>query len=296
MDVFFSVIIPTYNRADKLRLSLESLVAQTYKNFEAIVCDDGSTDNTKEIIEEFRNQLDLKYLWSENWGGPAKPRNNGIEVSRGEWICFLDSDDWWYPEKLETCLVYLENNDLIYHDLDIRSETETDPKRKIGSWQLRGNILSDLLISGNAINNSSVIVRKDLLMKVGCFSLDRNLIFLEDFDCWLRISKIESRFFYIEKSLGAYWLGQNSSAASERTIKGIRYIYDKYIPELTEKEQAQALYNQDFTIGLLNYSLKNYKEASSYFRNAFSRKSMSRKFNCLKFILICTLRSTFEKK
>ena len=166
----FSVIISTYDRAEMLKVALDSLVAQTYKNFEVLVCDDGSTDNTIKVVEDYKRRLDLKYIWEENWGGPARPRNNGIKVSKGDWICFLDSDDWWYPEKLEICLNYLGDFNFIYHDLDIYSVKDRVSKRRVGSWKLKDDVFVDLLINGNAINNSSVIVKKELLIKVNCFS------------------------------------------------------------------------------------------------------------------------------
>src|SRR5680860_1084245 len=109
----FSVIIPTYNRAKDIDQCLSSLLAQTYKNFEVIVCDDGSTDNTKDIVESYKDRLNIRYDWSENWGGPARPRNRGIKLSQADWICFLDSDDWWCPNKLEECVKYLDNYDAV---------------------------------------------------------------------------------------------------------------------------------------------------------------------------------------
>ena len=75
----FSIIIPTYNRALLLKRCLDSLCSQTYRDFEVIVCDDGSTDGTNEIINQFEDKLSLKYLYDTNWGGPARPRNNGIK-------------------------------------------------------------------------------------------------------------------------------------------------------------------------------------------------------------------------
>ena len=87
-----TVVIPTYNREKVIRRALDSLVKQTYKNFEVIVGDDGSTDNTESVINEYMDQLNLSYYWMENFGGPARARNNSLERASGQYIAFLDSD------------------------------------------------------------------------------------------------------------------------------------------------------------------------------------------------------------
>ena len=82
----FSVVIPTYNRANMLQRALESVLAQSYDNFEILVMDDGSTDNTAEVVASFTDPR-ITYRWNKNFGGPARPRNKGIALAKGEWIC-----------------------------------------------------------------------------------------------------------------------------------------------------------------------------------------------------------------
>ena len=113
----FSVIIATYNRNQYLKECLDSLVNQTFKNFEVIVVDDGSTDNTEETIKKFTDVLHLKYVKIPNSGYPAKPRNVGVKNASAEWLCFLDSDDKWTKDKLKTCVSYLKDYDVVYHKL-----------------------------------------------------------------------------------------------------------------------------------------------------------------------------------
>ncbi|HPO73378.1 MAG TPA: glycosyltransferase family A protein, partial [Armatimonadota bacterium] len=96
----FSVIIPAYNRARFLPECLESVLAQTFTDWECIIVDDGSTDGTRELVAEYvRRDSRFRYHWQENAGASAA-RNAGIERARGEWIAFLDSDDWYYPDAL----------------------------------------------------------------------------------------------------------------------------------------------------------------------------------------------------
>jgi len=119
---YFSVILPTYNRVDKLRLTLQSLKKQTFKDFEVIICDDGSTDNTRELAGDFSKSLNMKYVNNGHWGGPARPRNEGIKIAKGEYIAFLDSDDIWYPNKLEFVKKNICDSDILYHGFDISTE------------------------------------------------------------------------------------------------------------------------------------------------------------------------------
>jgi glycosyltransferase involved in cell wall biosynthesis len=215
--ILFSVVIPTYNDARDLDRCLASLVAQTYKNFEVIVCDDGSTDNTKEVAESYQGRLDLVYEWEKNWGGPARPRNRGIALARAEWICFLDQDDWWYPNKLEECALHLDQADIMYHDADAYDGISHKLLRRLHSRQLTDDPFTDLMLNGNALLGSSVVVKKSILERVGGMAEEKKLITFEDFDCWLKIAKITKKFLYLPESLGAYSMG----AGLFRNIKHI---------------------------------------------------------------------------
>ena len=98
MKPLISVIIPTYQRRNKLKSTLQSILTQTYSNYEVLIMDDGSTDGTKEMVNLF-NDPRIFYNWQKNTGGPANPRNNGIKIAKGDWIAFLDDDDVWKENK-----------------------------------------------------------------------------------------------------------------------------------------------------------------------------------------------------
>lgn len=253
----FSIIIPTYNRAKRLQLTLDSLHKQTYKNFEVLVCDDGSTDQTKDIVDSFVDKLNLTYIWEENWGGPARPRNNGIKVAKGEWICFLDSDDWWIPEKLEKCLPYLENYDLIYHDLLVSKGNMISTDIIRGRDLDTKNVFLDLLVKRNGIANSSVLVRKELIEKVGYLSEDKFLIATEDFDLWLRISQITNKFYHIPVCLGVYTVGSNNITSDylKRNTREL-YIFQKYESLIPRDSLGLAKAWLNFFLAI-NYALSN---------------------------------------
>lgn len=225
----YSVIIPTYNRADLLRRSLKSLSSQTYKNFEVIVCDDGSTDNSKDVIKEFENLLDLTYLYESNWGGPARPRNIGIHHAKGEWIAFLDADDYWTEHKLEKINSNLDKGDVLYHRMIVINE-KNDEVTRIYSAKMHSPLFEKMLMNGNQIALSSTVCKKAHLLEAGIFSEDKKLIAVEDFDLWLRLALINKTFYLVPEFLGFYYHGTgNISTASKIQLKRLLAVYSKHL-------------------------------------------------------------------
>lgn len=284
-DVFFSVIIPTYNRAHQIRKVLDTLVDQTFKHFEVLVCDDGSTDGTGEIVKKYADLLNLRYIWNENWGGPARPRNIGIKESIGQWICFLDSDDWWYPTKLAECFEYTHDYDVIYHSLDVIDNNKFGGK-KVGRF-LGDDVLKDLILNGNGIANSSVSVKKSIIEKIGPISESKDLIAVEDYDYWLKIAAYTAKFKFIQKSLGAYlWETEtNISQISKKRIYKEIYIFNKYIKFLnpTDKIEARRIFN--YKIGRYYGALGVYSIAIKYIVSSLYSKSVLLKIKTLIFYM-----------
>jgi len=259
----FTVIIPTFNRAEDLHRCLNSLQRQTYNNFKVIVSDDGSTDNTKEVVSHFQNKLNLSYFYNENWGGPARPRNIGIENTSSNWIFFLDSDDYFAENKIECfAKMNLDDFDFFYHDLHIVKDGNTTGSIK--SRQLKKDAYHDLLFNLNAIPTSSVLVRTDLLIKNGGFSEDKALVAVEDFDLWLRLCKNNRiRIKYIPIALGYYQLGgDNITTNDTRQIDRFKALYKPYIEKETDKNTAGKI------DGALNYQLGRIYALNSDISNA----------------------------
>ena len=174
MDPIVNIVIPTYNREHFLVTCLDSLTKQTFQNFKVTICDDGSTDNTSNVVNTFTNLLFIDYIYIPNSGSPALPRNHGILNTNEEYIAFLDSDDWWLPEKLEVSIKVLGNGyDIVYHDLLLYNDSikTTD---FVKTRQLTESSYVDLLYNGNAINCSSVVCRTKALQRCGFFSEDPN--------------------------------------------------------------------------------------------------------------------------
>jgi len=201
-----SVIIPTYNRADLLPRALNSVLNQTFQDFELIIVEDGSTDNTKQLVEEFQKKDErIKYIWQKNSGGPAKPKNTGIKNSQGEFIAFLDDDDEWLPEKLETQLNKIEENDYdIFFSNWYLWNPETNQKNKAFNFNPLNNKkdLFKIFIKRNIGNPSTVIIKKAKLEKIGYF--DEKLKPSEDYDLWLRFILNNARVGFSEEPLYLY--------------------------------------------------------------------------------------------
>lgn len=266
---FFSIIIPTYNRANNIKHTLDSINKQSFRDFDVIVCDDGSTDYTKQVVDTFLDKFSIKYIWQENWGGPARPRNNGLKIARGEYIAFLDADDWWYPDKLEVVKSYLHDADIVYHDLDIYTEKGKRFFKKFKGRYLTKPAFIDLMKNENALIISSVAVRKNIINRAGGFAEEKSLISLEDFDLWLKISRITEKFTYIPKSLGAYLMrDSNISKASEKQLNRIKAVYDRHFKFLTHEDEQQARMLMSYLLGRTKQKIGLLKEALELFKTS----------------------------
>lgn len=224
-----SVIIPTYNRACDLKRALDSVQAQTITNWEVLVIDNNSQDNTDEIVAGYRDSR-IKLLKINNDGVVAASRNLGIHQAQGQYIAFLDSDDWWMSDKLSLSIDAMNAGfDVVYHDLFLIKKPSQKLLIKVtNSRELNRPVLKDLLFNGNCLPNSSVVVRKLLLEKIGGLSEDEDLIGCEDYDAWLRISQLTEKFKKIPFTLGYYWVGGGNLSVPKRTLRNIDAIEARY--------------------------------------------------------------------
>ena len=256
-----SIVIPTYNRANLIPKAIQSVLDQTYQNWELLIVDNYSDDGTKEVIDSFRDSR-ISMLLIPRTGSVAASRNIGVQHSKGEWIAFLDSDDWWFPTKLSSvCEVIQSNPDLIYHDLQIVSGPD-DAKsyRKTRSRKLKDPIFLDLLLNGNDIALSSVTVRKSIFLKVNGMNESPTFFAVEDYDTWLRIAQITNLFLHIPKVLGAYQLHDGNIGK----INNFQYLSNAlqgYLNDLDKKQlrRYQSLYI--YQIARSNYNNLKYSEA-----------------------------------
>ncbi len=287
-----SIVIPTYNHAKFIGKALESVIDQTYKNWEAIVIDNNSTDNTDKVINQY-NDPRIKYLKINNDGVIAKSRNLGIKEAKGEWIAFLDSDDWWTKDKLEICLKNIDINvDFIYHDLKIvydKSRFNFKRKKYIGR-QLKKPILHDLLISyitkGTAIGNSSVIIRKNILAKIRGISENKDLVAAEDFNTWARIARITNKFKYMSGKLGYYLIHDGSIQKRDLSLAH-REAINEFLNLFNYQQKLDLEVKWKYMSGNYNKLINNHTKAKQEFIFVIKNGSIPLKFrSLLKLILI----------
>ncbi len=225
-----SIIIPTYNRSELLVRAVESVLNQTFEDFELIIVDDGSTDNTRDLVQEFiKKDSRIKYIYQENSGGAAKPKNVGIKSSQGDYIAILDSDDEWLPQKLKKQLDVFEKSDnsnlsfvtcnaLVVGGKNIEKYNITKPKNP-----QREILTRDYLGSG-----SGMIYKREVFDTVGGF--DESLKSGQDWEMRIRLLE-KYDFEIVDDYLIKYYLHKNniSKTLGEKRKNDLEYIFNKYI-------------------------------------------------------------------
>jgi glycosyltransferase involved in cell wall biosynthesis len=209
-----SVIMPTYNHARYIGEAIESVLNQSYKNFELIIIDNYSTDNTTEIVASY-NDNRIKYLKFRNNGIIAASRNHGLKNSSGKYVAFLDSDDIWLPEKLGLQIDLMESNNeiglsyvLYSHLLEDGSVKGLFPK---SGHRLKGNVFTSLYRK-SVIANSGTVVRMEVFKELGLLDENPKLVTIEDYEMWLRIAKSRPIDYIDHKSLLLYRIRYDNSS------------------------------------------------------------------------------------
>ena len=183
-----SVVIPTYNRQNLVVEAIESVLGQTFRDFEIIVVDDGSTDETAAKIQPYLARL--IYTVQKNQG-VAVARNTGIRLAQGEWICFLDSDDLWQPGKLAAQISFADTHPeygLLASELQgFDANGKAGGSSKSAMYRIRNGLVVEDLLFGNWIQTSTVMLRRDCLDQVGWFDEDVGQ-FGEDWLLWMRVA------------------------------------------------------------------------------------------------------------
>ena len=209
----FSVVIPAFNADQFITRTLDSVANQTYSNFEIVITNDGSLDNTETVIAEYiqaHPSLQI-YLSCQTNKGIGSARNNGIFRARGKYLAFLDADDYWYINKLEKIhetIVKFPDLDVLYHD---EVEVRIDGARKMLNYgMLKDSVYDDLIFNGNRLSTSATVVKRELAQMINGFSENPDVNSAEDYDFWLRLAKNNAKFYYFPMILGEYHRVANS--------------------------------------------------------------------------------------
>lgn len=262
-----SVIIPTYNRADFLARAVKSVLNQSFKNFELIIVDDGSTDNTGETAKRFQKEDSrVKYVWQKNSGTPASSQNTGIRNARGEYVAFLDDDDEWLRNKLEKQIALFQNSKK--QNLGIvgcGSFIIKNDKAAIYKFSKIENILKSLLEKSVFMSNSATVIKNDVFAKVGLF--DEKFKLFSNRDMWLKIC-LEYGFDFVDEPLYRYYVHTGNISRKHPLLEAIEieYLIKKW--RVYYEKFPGILAMQLKTVGTI-YALNNdIKSARKYFASA----------------------------
>jgi len=266
-----SIITPAYNAGKYISATVNSVLRQTFDDFELIIIDDGSKDNTAEIVRTFLFDPRIRYIFQEN-KGQASARNHGIRESKGSYIAFLDSDDLWASDKLakQMDLINESQAQVCYTDVEIiNADTEEVlPYSRVGWFEKmrRGDILP-FLIYYNFIPFASVVVCKESLDRIG--GMDESIIMGDDWDVLLRLAT-SCRFDYVDERLLKYRAGHSTQLSQKIEL---RYKYQDIIIDKLFKQYPDSL-------------LADYEKKTSAFRcreraNAFVFQNSKRSWKYL---------------
>ena len=222
------------------------MLRQDCGDFELIIIDDGSGPGVAELVESFEDPR-IRYEWHENSGGPARPRNRGIALAQGEWICFLDHDDVWSPNKLSRVKDVIEANsvlDMIFHN-EYHVDDSGKVLRSVVSGPVEANLYRKMLVWGNRFSTSAVALRRSFLEENHLtFSEDPAFVTAEDFDLWLRVTCLPSTIVGVDDVLGAYFGESGASTDFERHIQARHEVVRHHVCEVPVESAETARFHK----------------------------------------------------
>jgi GT2 family glycosyltransferase len=276
-----SVVIPTYNQASLLRLALQSVVDQKFQDWEALVINNYSSDNTEEVVASFKDPR-ISLTNFANHGVIAASRNVGIRKAVGTYVAFLDSDDTWFPEKLGECIELIQKNqaDAACHDeLQVRNG-QVERTLEYGP-ENRFDYLT-MLFHGNCVSTSALVIRRDRLVEANLFSEEKSINTAEDYDLWMRLARNGCKFIFPRKALGTYLIhSANNSGAVSRHFTAILSVtqnhFDLLLQEKTGLARISLFLRRQLRIATLFYGAGRHaqsqglkKESMMYFLKSLS--------------------------
>ncbi len=260
-DPAVSVIIPAYNVASYIAETLESVFAQTYRDFEVIVVNDGSTDNTEKSIAPFNSRI--IYVHKQN-GGVQSARNAGLKAAHGRYFAFLDGDDMWLPRYLETLLALIESDPgihAVYPNAYYIGSPYFAGKLHQGVFPVSEPVTFERVLKRQCFIFCSVLLRRSVIDQVGNFDEKLWGQGAEDLDLWLRILQNGYRFQFTTEPLVKYrWRHDSLSNSGVGMMRSVIHVYEKWrADERTTASQLQWI--ESFLPGLYaQLNLAQFKE------------------------------------
>jgi glycosyltransferase involved in cell wall biosynthesis len=218
---FVSIIMPAYNAEQYIGESIESVRGQTFQNWEMIIIDDGSSDNTASVVKTYAAQDGrIQYIWQKN-ERQGKARNTGISISKGEYLAFLDADDIWLSQKLERQLDLIEKTkaDLVFSSAYVFEKSPFERDAAVlgtGDVCYNGTKAIEVFFEGNKLLILTVLLKKKAVKEVDGFNEDPEISSAEDYHLWLKLLIRNNVFQGSSEILAAYRILPGSSSASDR--------------------------------------------------------------------------------
>ena len=248
-----SVVIPTYNRAYCIADSVGSVLRQTYENLEVIVVDDGSTDNTKEVLNSLGDSR-VRYASQQN-AGACVARNHGIELARGTYVAFHDSDDLWLPQKLEKQVAYLQTQSkpCVFCRMETvleegatyiqSADVEIHPSEKLKETQLD----LDRLLSGNFVSTQTLMGRREVFLEE---AFDPRLPRFQDWDLAIRLMA-KDQLGFVDEVLVRQIIRKDSMSTNEkRLVKALQIMAEKLAVTFSDDPRRYALFLRKAALSL----------------------------------------------
>ena len=263
---FFSIIITSYNSSHYIDRAIKSVTKQNFKDYEIILVDDCSNDGTTDLVKKnYGNRIKI-FSTKKNFGGPAMSRNIGINTSSGNWISFLDADDFWFKNKLSFFneLIFSNPGFEVYCSNEILLNKINKKRKIINHGPFSQNFFEDLLLKGNRLSPSASVVKKDFIIKNDIlFDSSKKMNGVEDYDFWLNLSKNNAKFFFTSKILNGYVMhDQNISNNSEQHLENTLNVINKNSKNLEKKKYNERIFQIKYSF-IINHLLKK----NSLFQN-----------------------------
>lgn len=271
-----SIIIPTYNSNLFIKRAIESIIHQTFTDWELLIVDDCSTDNTKEIIQEFIDQDQRIQLLTTitNSGGPATPKNIGVANSKGIYIAFLDHDDEWMPEKLEKQIkIFKESKDENLGIISCGANLINNQGKCFSIYKptKRKVTFPEILIRNPIYSNSSVLIKRIAIETVG--QRDEYMKYSEDWEMWIRICKAGYTMDFVYEPLFNYYFHDSNitKAKGDKLIKvkDALYVFNKHIDLYKKYNYIHIGY---FRLGVMYFLGGDIKSSRLYFLKSLRNK------------------------
>jgi len=259
VENMISIIVPTFNSDKTISQTISSILSQSFRDFELLVIDNYSSDNTKKIVTSFLDDR-IHFFSVDNQGVPAISRNYGASIAKYNYLAFCDSDDTWAENKLLVCVECIKNGaEFIAHDLHITGSFSKLLASKVFPRKFAKNF-NEAILLGNTILQSSVIIKLQTFLNAGSYNINEKYTAIEDFHLWAKVLKSGVEISYIHQKLGTLSYSPLALSSSANQFRSNRAFRLDFSPRF-----KPSWYKYNIAIYLLRK--KMYRRSSLYLKS-----------------------------